>query len=366
MPLAIVRNNITKMQTDAIVNAANIALQKSNGVCGAIFDAAGVDDLENACKKIGKCETGSAVITKGFALSKYIIHTVGPIWQNKKKGERNVLYACYRNSLTLAKKQRCKSIAFPLISSGVGCYPNDKALRVAVKAIGDFLSENEMDVSLVIYNEDSFQLSSKKHSQIQTFIKNNYNVTQYEKIDQSEYEVLKNIVNAYRKPNEFQQSGINNILDIIGERTRVAFTHKTNEPYHVPQRKLEDIVNKPIESFQQMLFRLIDERQERYPEEHDSDIYKRVDITRSVFSAIRSKQNYQPTKDTAIRLSISLQLSVDVTLDLLGRAGYTLSPSSVHDLIIRYFITEKIYDLYEINETLFLYGQRCLGERTLN
>ena len=174
MPLCFVRGDIVKMKTDAIVNAANNELQNSGGVCRAIFKAAGAGDLQRCCDRIGGCKTGSAVATAGFNLSKYIIHTVGPAWQGGNSGERNALYGCYMNSLTLAKKYDCESIAFPLISSGANGYPNEKALRVATKAIGDFLRENDMTVFLVLLKDTKFSLSDKLHLSIKEFINENY------------------------------------------------------------------------------------------------------------------------------------------------------------------------------------------------
>ncbi len=152
MPFFKVQNDITKMETDAIVNAANRRLRVGGGVCGAIFRAAGVEKLQAACNGLGPIETGQAVITDGFHLpAKYIIHTAGPIYQGGNHGEEALLRACYMNSLQLAKEHGCKSIAFPLISSGIYGYPKEEALRVAEEAIGDFLTSNEMDVYLVLF-----------------------------------------------------------------------------------------------------------------------------------------------------------------------------------------------------------------------
>jgi len=199
MPLSIVRGDIVKIKADAIVNSTKNSLQNSGGVCGAIFKAAGAGDLQRSCDKIGECKTGSAVSTEGFKLSKYIIHTVGPVWEGGNNGERNILYACYRNSLSLAQKYECESIAFPLISSGANGYPNEKALRVAIKAIGDFLFENDMTVLLVLLKDTKFSLSGKLHSSIQKFINENYESEQHRRINQLEFEALRETAPSHRQ-----------------------------------------------------------------------------------------------------------------------------------------------------------------------
>jgi O-acetyl-ADP-ribose deacetylase (regulator of RNase III) len=306
------------MRTDAIVNTANNALQNSGGVCGAIFKAAGAGELQRICNAIGNCKTGSAVATEGLALSKYIIHTVGPAWQGSDEGERNILYACYRNSLALAKKHNCGSIAFPLISTGSKGYPNEKALRVAVKAIGDFLLENDISVFLVLRKDTKFSLNSELHSSIQSFI-----------------------------------SKQNRVTEISGTATK-----KARKDLSLEKLK-EEIEKRTNESFKQMLFRLIDEKQERFPK--DSDVWKKANITRYTFSDISSRPNHLPSKNTAICLAVALELSLDITIDLLKKAGHALSPSIEFDRIIVYFIKEQFYDIHEMNIILAEFGQKSLG-----
>jgi len=347
MPLDIIRGDIAKIQADAIINTTNTALQKGGGVCGAIFKAAGAGDLQRSCDKIGSCKIGSAVRTEGFKLSKHIIHTVGPVWQGGNNGERNTLYACYRNSLALARKFECESVAFPLISSGANSYPNEKALRVAIKAISDFLLENDMNVLLVLLKDTQFSLSGKLHSSIQKFINENYTDEQQTRISRLEFEALRETATLLRQPSDRQVSNEGSVFKPA---------HTAASSFDALKNIIDDRAN---ETFPRMLFRLIDERQERFP--RDSDVYRRANITKSVFSAIRSKRDYQPTKNTAISLAVALELSLDITLDLLGRAGYTLSPGNTHDLIVKYFISEKEYDIHRINETLYQYGQNLLG-----
>ena len=163
MPLQIVRNNIVSMDTDAIVNAANSRLRMGSGVCGAIFDTAGPFELQRACDEIGGCPTGGAVITPGFRLkAKYVIHAVGPVWQGGASGEEALLRSAYTRSLELARQHDLKSIAFPLISSGVYGYPKDQALRVALSAIQDDLIANgDMEAYLVLFDRDTFDLAQE-------------------------------------------------------------------------------------------------------------------------------------------------------------------------------------------------------------
>jgi O-acetyl-ADP-ribose deacetylase (regulator of RNase III) len=150
--MKIVHSDITKMQVDAIVNAANTSLLMGGGVCGAIFRAAGPEKLQAACDKLAPIQTGWAVITEGFGLpAKYIVHTAGPIYRGGNDGEEAQLRSCYINSLNLALQHGCKSIAFPLISSGIYGYPKDKALSVATSAIQGWLKGNDMEAWLVLF-----------------------------------------------------------------------------------------------------------------------------------------------------------------------------------------------------------------------
>jgi len=148
---------ITRLTTDAIVNAANEGLLAGGGVCGAIFDVAGYDELQDACDKIGGCKTGNAVITPGFKLSaKYVIHAVGPVWKGGDNNEPKLLYSAYKQSLIVAKKNGCHSIGFPLISAGIFGYPVDKAWRKAIQACQDFVKDNpnyEMDIIFAVIDD---------------------------------------------------------------------------------------------------------------------------------------------------------------------------------------------------------------------
>jgi O-acetyl-ADP-ribose deacetylase (regulator of RNase III) len=337
------------MKIDAVVNAANMTLKMGGGVCGAIFSAAGDERLKEECDSIGKCYVGEAVITSGYSLpAKYIIHTVGPIWDGGDSGEANSLYNCYINSLKLALQYKCKSIAFPLISSGIYGYPKDKALRIAISAIGEFLLKQEMMVYLVVYDKKSFVLSEKLFFAIEKYIDDNY-------VEEHSFsERLRNIEpyeNHQYENNEYEN---NEFYDI--QEGSIECEVCTPVLPIKGKRCLEDIINQLDESFSQMLLRLIDEKGMT-----DVETYKKANIDRKLFSKIRSAKGYNPSKVTSIAFAIAIRLSLDETRDLLNKAGYTLSHSNKFDVIIEYFIEEGNYDIYEINKALFDFEQVLLG-----
>lgn len=338
MPFEIVRNDITKMDVDAVVNAANPALKAGGGVCGAIFEAAGAEVLQRECDAIGGCETGGAVITKGYALpARYIIHTVGPVWRGGNFGEAELLASCYTNALTLALENGCGSVAFPLIASGVYGYPKDAALRVAVSAIGDFLMRHDMTVYLVVYDRQAYALSGKLFAAIQHYIDDNY--------------VEEHLVQAPRRFEESEKE--------LFERAQPRASMLRSPPaplFSRSRRNLSDVVDQLDETFSQTLLRLIDEKGKS-----DVETYKRANIDRKLFSKIRSNKDYNPGKRTAVALAIALELNFDETQDLLAKAGYTLSHSSRFDVIVEYFIEQRNHDIFEINEALFAFDQPLLG-----
>lgn len=336
MPLQIIRNDITKISADAIVNAANSSLLGGGGVDGAIHSAAGPELLEE-CRFLGGCETGQAKITKGYKLpAKYIIHTVGPVWHGGKNNEEKLLEDCYKNSLALAKKHKLESIAFPLISAGAFGYPKDKALKTAISVIGDFLLNNEMIVYLVVFDKAAFVLSEKLFSSIVQYIDDKY-IEEHLFNRRGRFEGIHQLSEGY--------------LDTSGHFSTEAFVHKKE-----CKRSLDDVVKNMDETFSQMLLRLIDEKGMS-----DAEAYKKANIDRKLFSKIRNDINYKPSKPTAIAFAIALRLNLDETKDLLLKAGFALSHSSKFDIIIEYFIEDGNYNIFEINEALFAFDQSLLG-----
>ena len=339
MPLEIVRNDITKMKVDAIVNAANESLLGGGGVDGAIHRAAG-SGLLAECKTLGGCKTGKAKITGGYNLpAKYVIHTVGPVYRDGNHGEKTLLESCYRESLALAKERGCETVAFPLISSGVYGYPKDQALKVAIDVISDFLLENEMTVYIVIFDKAAYKISEKLFSDIAEYIDDNY-------VDEhTDYSRERKRMNA---------------MPGVAPRTR---RKKSNidsfEICNCKAMPLEVDLGAKLkhidESFSQMLLRKIDEKGMT-----DAECYKKANIDRKLFSKIRSDVHYKPSKSTALAFAISLELSLDETEDMLRKAGFALSHSNKFDIIIEYFISKGNYNIFEINEALFAFDQSLL------
>ncbi len=327
MPLEIVRNDITKMKVDAIVNATNSSLLGGGGVDGCIHRAAGAGLLEE-CRTLGGCETGSAKITGGYGLPcRYVIHAVGPVWRDGRHGERDLLASCYRTSLELAKEHGCESVAFPLISSGAYGYPKDRALRVAVDTISEFLFRNDMTVYIVIFDRRAYQISAKLFRDVAEYVDDHY-------------------VEEHADRNEAQRRRRSFFLDLEEGLMSPA----------APLEDLDEVVSRIDESFSRMLLRKIDEKGMT-----DVECYKKANIDRKLFSKIRSDADYRPSKPTALAFAIALELPLDEAKDMLMKAGFALSRSSKFDVIIEYFIRNGNYNVFEINEALFAFNQSLLG-----
>ena len=338
MPFTIVRQDITKMTVDAIVNAANTDLAMGGGVCGAIFKAAGAQELQAACNQVAPIKTGEAAIIPSFALPcKYVIHAVGPVYRhwNAQQSEA-LLRSAYTESLRLASKNHIQSIAFPLISSGIFGYPKDEALKVASSAITDYLQSSDMDVFLAVFDKTAFAVSEKLLGEIESYIDEHY-------------------VEEHRIHRR-------DLLDV----EREALSDDAIINYNAPMPSMaapaaagtgiDELVGNLDEPFGKTLLRLIDTKGKT-----DVEVYKRANIDRKLFSKIRTGKGYMPGKRTILALAIALELTLDETDDLLERAGFALSRSQKFDVIVEYFIVSGRFDIFEINEVLFKYDQPLLG-----
>ena len=313
MPLIIVRNDITTMRVDAIVNAANESLLGGGGVDGCIHRAAGPELLAE-CRRLGGCRTGEAKLTRGYRLPcKYIIHTVGPVWHGGDHGEQEQLVSCYRTSLALARKHHFQT----------------------VDAIGAFLLEHDMTVYLVIFDRSAYQISSRLFADIAAYIDDHY-------------------VDAHTdfiRSRPYSDSITDEDVRPTCRAPSAAFPSVPR-----PLRSLNDRLRHLDAGFSETLLAHIDRSGKK-----DSEIYKRANVDRKLFSKIRSNPDYRPSKPTALAFAIALELDLTETRDLIARAGYALSRSSKFDVIIEYFISQRNYNIYEINEALFAFDQSLLG-----
>ena len=343
MPLEIVRNDITTMHVDAIVNAANETLLGGSGVDGCIHRAAGPELLAE-CRTLGGCATGGAKLTKAYRLPcKYVIHTVGPVWQGGRFGEREKLVSCYRASLALAQEHGCETVAFPLISSGIFGYPKDQALRVAVDSISAFLMENDMTVYIVIFDRAAYQISSQLFSDIADYIDDNY----------ADSHAIPRRERLHKRP---RPTGTAETVCAKSIAPNLSAAPCAPMDTCVSGSSLNDLLADLDAGFSETLLNLIDRTGKK-----DSEIYKKANVDRKLFSKIRNNPNYKPSKTTAVAFAIALELDLEETRDLIARAGFALSHSSKFDIIIEYFIKQKDYDIFKINEALFAFDQSLLG-----
>ena len=382
MPFRIVSGDITKLHVDAIVNAANTSLLGGGGVDGAIHRAAGPRLLEE-CRTLHGCRTGEAKATLGYDLpAKYVIHTVGPIWQGGRHGEEELLRSAYRNSLLLSLEKHCESVAFPMISAGVYGYPKEQALEVAVSTIRAFLEEYDMDVTLVIFDRDSFRFDIRLYSELSGYIRNTYD----------NGNGPGNIIGDMAKSVAF--GGVSGSRRSLFSRNKKAKADECAravqaepvEEAEVDENATLDFEAKPPvmlmqaesrscaammgsapgglaaalanldERFSQALLRMIDARGMK-----DSECYKKANIDRKLFSKIRSDVFYRPSKQTVLAFAVALELDLPETEEFLKKAGFALSHSNKADVIVEYFIANRNYDIYRINEALFAFDQNLLG-----
>ena len=332
MPFRLVSADITTLAVDAIANAANAELLPGGGVCGAIYRAAGAEAMAAACAPLAPIETGQAVLTPGFGLpARYVIHAVGPVYRGGGQGEAGLLAASYRNSLALAAAHGCRSIAFPLISSGIYGYPRDEALAIATATLRDAPEVEDMDILLVLFERAILEPDARLLREVEAHLAAR---------TREERERTK------RARPRFDRAAAPGVTHELREIELAAH----------PLESIEEVLERRAEPFATALLRHIDARGET-----DAAVYKRANLSRQLFSKIRSQPGYRPGKRTVLALAIALELNSAETNELLRLAGYALSPSEVGDIIVEYFIERGLYDIYRINELLFHYEQPLLG-----
>lgn len=348
MPFEIVRNDITNMRVDAIVNTANPRPVIGSGTDSMIHEKAG-PELLAARQKIGNIDRGCAAITPAFNLhAKYVIHTVGPVWLDGNHDEAAQLHNCYSNSLELAKENKCKSIAFPLISTGNYGFPKDKALQIAITAFSSFLLEHEMQIYLVVFDKAAYKLSEKLFHGVASYIDEHF-------VDLCEQAAVTENLRSFRRRRRSERMEVCEDSTVL-ESEFLPMASMAPTMAAPKELSLEDSLKEADAGFSETLLNLIDKTGKK-----DSEIYKKACISKQHFSKIRNNPHYQPTKPTAIAFALALELDLEATYDLIGRAGFTLSKSSKFDLIIRYFIEHKEYNVVAINVALYEFDQPLLG-----
>lgn len=394
MAFQIVRNDITKITADAIVNTANPEPTFMAGTDSAIYLAAGADELLAERAKIGPIAEGEVAVTPAFNLdAKYIFHTVGPVWNGGGEGEKETVRKCYLNCLKKACELGIESIAFPLISTGVYGFPKAEALLIATSVFSEFLADHELDITLVVFDNESFTLSGKIFAGVNEYIDENYAAEKISEeyaftggaaygagfgaaasgigFESAAEEVCEDkeaaLIEEREKEREERRNRRKNLLHSVRDYTGLEARGKSAmavpaasmaqmEAASKPQRSLDDVVKNVSETWSQSLLRLITEK--GYT---DTEVYKRANADRKLFSKIRSNKDYQPKKATALAFALALKLNIDETKDLLGRAGYALSKSSITDLIVEYFIENQVYDIMTINLALYEHDEPLLG-----
>lgn len=339
MPFKIVRNDITKMQVDVIVNTANEAPTYSTGTDAAIYQAAGVEELLKAREQIGYLKEGQVAITDGFRLpAKYIIHAVSPRYIDGNSGEEEKLRDCYRKSLALAAEHGCKSIAFPLIATGNFGYPKEEGMRIALDEIHVFLMNQEMMIYLVVFDAEATKLGKHLYPDLETYIDHNY----VDLMVQEEYS------NKYIRTERC----------CAPQAARPAFEEEDYYDFlEANESALKERMEHLSDTFQEYLLYLIGQKGLS-----NAEVYKRAIVTKQLFSKIKLNPDYHPDKATAMRLCVGARLNLDETKDLLARAGYALSPCDKRDIIFSFFIENEIFDMIEIDIALEEHELPCFIE----
>ena len=384
MPFKIVRNDLTKMQVDVIVNTANSKPKYSSGTDTAVYKAAGEEELLVERKKIGYMNEGEVAITPGFKLpAKYIIHAVSPLYIDGSSGEENKLRDCYKKSLALAVKHECKSIAFPLIATGSFGYPKEEGMRIALDEINSFLMKQDMLVYLVVFDTAATKLGLNLYPDLEAYIDHNYVCDKREeeygdryfgsiRSDEPGYD-------AYRRERADMEERLKRsprnmqIGDPLAQRDECSMApcvpvckeskvfDEFDDDYYDFLEENESALKERMEhmsdTFQEYLMYLISTKKLT-----NAEVYKKAIVTKQLFSKIKLNPDYHPDKATAMRLCVGARLNLDETKDLLARAGYALSPCDKRDIIFSFFIEHEVFDMIEIDIALEEHGLPCFIE----
>lgn len=352
MPLKIVRNDLTKMQVDAIVNTANPKPKYSSGTDTAVYKAAGDEELLVERKKIGYMNEGEVAITPGFKLpAKYIIHAVSPRYIDGNSGEENRLRDCYKKSLALAAQHQCKSVAFPLIATGSFGYPKEEGMRIALDEINTFLMKQDMLVYLVVFDTVATKLGLNIYPELEAYIDHNY------VCDKREEEYGDRYFGSVRN-DELDECSFAPRASVCREsRSFDEFDDAYYDFLEENESALKERMQHMSDTFQEYLMYLIGVKKLT-----NAEVYKRAIVTKQLFSKIKLNPEYHPDKATAMRLCVGARLNLDETKDLLARAGYALSPCDKRDIIFSFFIEHEVFDMIEIDIALEEHGLPCFIE----
>ena len=357
MPFKIIRDDITKVKADAIVNPVNPDAVIGGGVETAIYKAAGREKLLEARKKIGILHPGEVGVTEAFDLAaKYIIHVSSPWWKGGNKGEIKCLRDCYEKVLKTAKDYGCESIAFPLLATGTYGFPKEVGVQVAVDAFTAFLEENEMEITLVVFESEAVSISGKLVEEVRSFIDDRL----VEEALIEEYTEDR----PYRRERRFGaetaslvpvNEGVKDVKELYTSKIPYMAEEKPLASC-APQVSLEDALkNIYTDSFEKHLQKLINKKGLK-----NSEVYAAANISKQYFSKLLKGQ-VKPSKEKMLALAVGLHLNMDETVDFLRIAGYALSPISQTDTVVEYFIRKQEYNVLKIDIVLFDYGLEPLS-----
>lgn len=388
MPFQIIRNDITKVKADVIVNTANPKPVIGGGTDSAIYKAAGEEKLLTERQKIGHIARGEMAVTSAFDLkAKYIIHTVGPIWEGGNKGEFDILRSCYRKPLEKAAELGCESVAFPLIATGVYGFPKDKALQIAMSEISSFLMQDgiEMTVKLVVFGDKAFRLSRNLFFQVESFITDEEVIKAHLEEYGIEQEEFDHIKDRYRREREYERyypanrpTGVLDFSDecelpeivefgdihigSVGSSSKKPVKKETGASYKKPfnehsfDKSLYMNDGKEELPFQKHLLKLIIDR-----DLDNTTVYKSSNVTKGAFSKIMCGDTKIPKKKAVLGFCIGLKLSLEEAEELLASADMAFNPYDKRDKLVIQCLQRGQYNIDEVNSMLYICHQPLLG-----